>query len=279
MNVAQLRFYAINQLLCGKKLSELPENVQDVVSSVGLEGTWKKVLELPKQKFTDTERLFINLFRVQGYNGCLVSEDTVASFDDIVYLVHNGQLNVEHARKWAPYAISSVESDPKMGLCCVDGKLFVPKEYAEEVPNFMDIIGNSFEYRCFGTLSPTSTQVKALAKILDFLNAKDEISMTDTLFKGVFSALVKLGVHPDTLRSTCLEVHDLSYVTPICGALLWWAEPSHSAVVVVIPKGGDTSTKLSIVGLDYKSLILAIGGDMTKLDRLSIKSGKVSIKN
>lgn len=137
----------------------------------------------------------------------------------------------------APAVIANLEVTDVGDIAVKDGILYVPKKYLEAGVDLDGAMRRMFYLRCWGADS-LSDPLRTLVQTLKSITApSEEVTMSNKEMSTIFSLFRRTGIHPRTLASTALFVHDLAPVYAQMGILGWWANTEKSSVAIMVPRG------------------------------------------
>ena len=271
MNAAQKRYFAINQLLCGRKFSLLPDDVKDLISDY--EDDWESLQRIKVEKLTGIEEAFLRLLRVPFYNISSTKDKKVVVFEQIVSLIRRGEASVSECAAWAAAAIVDVEYTDIGPLVVKDGVLYLPNTKEYYGIDLNSAMKKAFELRCWGSVHPTADVKNLVAKVIEISSPREDITVSDKLFAAVMQLFKSANMNPEWLARTAVYVNNLSYSVSGLQGICWWKNFDRDQVIAMLPRGkGDT---LATAVIPRSEFLKIVSSSSSALENMRVQGTRI----
>lgn len=280
MKAVQWRYYIINQILLGNRLSSIPVEGKEYLEGLSEEVLQKKFKDAQVFKVSEVCQVFLNYLRLPWYPSCMSSTGRVVSVHDMPTMIRQkgSKLTVENCKGWASASIVDVDYRGFEHPEIRDNVLILPLEYAEGYYNIEEEMFQAFEYYCWGCLGATEKQKQAVRDVFSLLDLEENTVLDKGSITKLVDSLAEAKILPSTLSRTVLSIPDLSKTVPELGIPVWWGgNGKHTSVTAILPRG--TSER----GTRYAAAVLPIDvlrmymEDGTELKQLYVKGTSIML--
>lgn len=269
MTSAMTMYLALNQLLLGKKIKELPLEARQFLEDNNLVQPYDRALKVKRLVVTPLEKLFINLLRTPDYTFNMPNADKAPlSLEQVVKVVRDNNYAPDTCAHWAIYLISDVTDS-------FNGKDYIQDSVLSLTPQTMgsgvdltDCMKRAFAIRCWGVLNPTEKGMRAFREVSDFVALQGEMAMTVKKFEKLLKGFVTCQISPRDVGEYSLIVSDLAATLKVVHGLCCWDNVAHTLVRLIVPRGtADGTVVAGIIPTDDFMTLLGDNEDALRYAR------------
>ena len=252
MIVSLRNFYVLNQILMGRGVEGLNENLLIGLDLTELNKRIQTIKENNKKiNLLELERVFLNFLRTPEYAAGNVNGSHVP-LSKVAELCRKEGLDPVSCAGWLAKCVQQVEVLDYMAPATFgDGVLRLPEHQCKD-DTIKAAVNNAFSLFVWGCHNPTKKQQSLVSRLLTLTDPKGSFAFKNSDLLEVVTAIADSGLSIDMLRSTVLNIPDLKPVFDLTGVLMWEDGADMNNVRLLVPKGKQdrawaTSVKLSDV--------------------------------
>ena len=281
MTPAQLRYVALNSILCKGSTDRFPaEVVEQLKFDLGDDGyeiLVDKVGDLGAMEGPQLSELcktFLNYLRAPDCAICIVSgTGRVLSVSTVAQRVRVEDIPPDEVTSWASGSIISVEYADCLMPEIRDAVLVLPRKYYTKGVDLMAEMNKAFSLYCWGVEAPTKAQKEIVRLCESYVNPSGDVELDKQTVLDFVQNCEAAEYNPVWATQGPLLVSNLVVTSAFTKVPSWWSDFGHTLVSVMLPRGRKCKlAHAKIPMLEFFSLME--GG---KLPLLSVSGDKILV--